>query len=111
MCNPHLGVSASPVAADHLHAGMVVEPTGQHLGGSVGEQVHHLVPLQIDQDRPIRASAFLGPIVHPEDLRGGSARQGYGPHEAEQTHPAGGQPEQGGQAGAGIAAQRESDRG
>ena len=55
---------------------MAAQPLGQGAGVAIGEEGHRVVPLQIDEDRPIRLPFPIGPIIHPEDGGGGMHRQG-----------------------------------
>ena len=64
------------IAGNDLDPRMSLEPLGEGAGVAIGEEGHGVVPLQIDEDRPIRLPFPIRPIIHPEDGGGGMHRQG-----------------------------------
>src|SRR5260221_442952 len=60
------GVVSAPVATNNLDAWMRFEPTRQGLCRAVGEQIHWLVALQVDQDRAVAPPTAKGEIIHPQ---------------------------------------------
>lgn len=60
-----VGVDAGPVAGDHRHAGIGLQPRRQALGAAVGQQVDHPVALEVDQHRPVPVAATPSPIRQP----------------------------------------------
>ena len=65
-----LGVGAGAIARDDLHSGVIPQPGREGLGLSIRQQVHHLVPLEVDQDRPVAMTAAPSPIVDAQHARG-----------------------------------------
>src|SRR5712691_7669705 len=63
------GVRAISVAADDLRARMFGQPTNQRISGRVLEQVDHLVPTTIDENRAVTAPAPKREFIHPKDPR------------------------------------------
>jgi hypothetical protein len=59
-----LGVRPAPVTADDLHFWMLVQPRRQDLRRAIGQQVDHLLRLQVHQDGSIRPPAPVRPVIH-----------------------------------------------
>jgi hypothetical protein len=76
------------IAGNDLHPRMDAQPLGQGAGVAIGEERHGVVPLHIDEDRPIRLPFPIGPIIHPEDGGGGMHRQGESAHQTQEGIPA-----------------------
>ena len=47
------GILRRPVAADHLHAWMLLEPLGKGVSRALRKQIDWLMLLKIDQDGPV----------------------------------------------------------
>lgn len=78
-----IGVRLRPITGDDLHAGMLLEPVGQGLGGAIGEERHRPVALQINQDCAIGLAFPHGEIVDAED-RGTDEGRDWEPAEHAQ---------------------------
>jgi len=76
------GVLGRAVAGDGPDPAMAPEPVGQRRGAPVRQQVDHAMPLQVDEDGPVRSS---GPCGGPSRRRrareepGVAAKAGGGP--------------------------------
>jgi hypothetical protein len=53
--SPTFGVRAGTIAHDDLDAGVAPEPVGEHVGGSIVEQIDWSVRLEIDEQRAVAA--------------------------------------------------------
>ena len=60
-----LSIRARPIPGDHLHPGMLPQPLGHGVGRAIGEEIHGLAALQINEHRAIRVAFPQGEIVHP----------------------------------------------
>jgi hypothetical protein len=63
-----LGIEATPIAADDLTRGMRLEPRRDRGGRAFGEQIHHLVALEITANGPDAPAPPPGPFIkadHP----------------------------------------------
>jgi hypothetical protein len=67
-----LGIETSAIAADDLDLRMPLEPLGRGSGHAIGQQLHHLTTLQVDDDRP-EIRAFPGsPFIDAGDTDQGT---------------------------------------
>jgi len=64
-----LGILPSPISTDNLTPWMLDQPVLHRLGRAVREELHHLVPLEIDHDRPIGSTLAEGEVVDGKDSR------------------------------------------
>ena len=64
-----IGVSTSAIACDHLYTRMLTKPRGERLGLPVREQIHDLVPLEVDKDGAVVVATSPGPVIHAKHLR------------------------------------------
>ena len=64
-----IGVGAGPIADDDLDRWMVLEPRGQGLGRTVGQQVDAAPALEITEDRAVALAFAPGPVIDAEDTR------------------------------------------
>src|SRR4051794_31222742 len=64
-----LGVGAGPIAHDDLDRRMVLEPRGQGLGRTVGQQVDPAPALEVTEDRAVAPAFAPGPVIDAEDTR------------------------------------------
>jgi len=64
-----LPVDPGAVARRHLDPGMPLQPSRQAFLGTLGQEVHHLVPFQIHQDRAVGVALPEGEVVHAQDDR------------------------------------------
>ena len=104
-----VGVDVGPIAGDHLHAGVVAQPSGEGAGVAVGQQIHDLAALEVDQDRAVAAALAPRPLVHPEHARRrrlGACRR-FG--EPQERVGAGGHRETRREPGSRLAAKGEGD--
>ena len=100
-----LGVDAAAVARRHLGAGVPAQPPRQARRRPLGQEVHDLVALQVDQHRAVAVAPLPGPLVDPQHPR---RRAGGGHHlaqHAEQGVGADRQPQAVRQPGARLAAE------
>ena len=77
-----------PIAGNDLDPRMAAQPLGQGAGVAIGKERHGVVPLHIDEDRPLRLPFPIGPIIHPEDSGGDMYRQGQSAHHTQEGVPA-----------------------
>ncbi len=59
------GVVAPAVAADDLNTGVRFEPARKRASAAVGEEIHRMVPLQVNEDRAIPTPQAEGEIMFP----------------------------------------------
>jgi hypothetical protein len=71
-----VGVSSAPITAQDLDARMLLEPGGQCLASSIGEEIHPAAALQINQDRAIGTTTAKGEVIDTEHT--GRTRGGKG---------------------------------
>jgi hypothetical protein len=81
-------VGVRPIAGDDLDPRMGPQPWGQSAGVAIGQERHGVMPLHSDADRPVRRPLPRRPIIHPEDGRGGTHRQGEPAHHTPEGVPA-----------------------
>jgi hypothetical protein len=99
---------------ERSRAAVTLQPCDEALLGAFGQQVHHLVSLEVHQDRSVTGPATEGEVVDAEDLhfpragRGSGWGGAFGP--PEQGVAAGEQPQLGREPGPGPAAQFQHDR-
>jgi len=103
------GVSAAPVPADHLDAGMGVQPVREGLRFPIRQHADEAVAVHVHQNGGIRVTLALGDIIHPEhgDLPGLRIRQR--PDQQDQGEPGHDHPGRRGQPGTRAAGQRQRD--
>lgn len=77
-----------PIAGNDLDPRMDAQPLGQGAGVAIGKERHGVVPLHIDEERPLRLPFPIGPIIHPEDSGGDMYRQGQSAHHTQEGVPA-----------------------
>jgi hypothetical protein len=58
-----VGIHSATIAADNLHARMLVQPLRNTLCRTLWQQVNRLMGLQIDHNRRITLAFAFGPIV------------------------------------------------
>ena len=61
-------IEGTPIATDHRHGRMLGEPVGDKVRRALGQEVKHLVILQVDQDGAIALPASPGPLIDPQHL-------------------------------------------
>ena len=76
-------ICASPVAGDDLDAGMVLEPGGECTHLAIGQQIHDVVRLQVDEYSLVSLPAPPGPIIHPENTWNLELRDSFRSHDAQ----------------------------
>ncbi len=106
-----LGVGAGPVVGEDLHARVRPQPGGQRLCRPVGQQVHHRVLLEVDQDRPVAVAAPPSPIIDRHHPRGRRGRRiaASGARRAQQRVRAHGHRQAGSEPCTGLAAHGQGD--
>ena len=67
-CSAHspFGVAARAIPRDDLNAGPFHQPSRQRIGGSIGKQVQHAVPLQVNDDRAVCVPLAHGPVINAD---------------------------------------------
>ena len=75
-CPEHrpFGIKTATISRDRHDFGMVPEPFGEALGGSIREEVHDAVQVQIDQNRSIVLTFAPSPIIDTQVANGGAWR-------------------------------------
>ena len=71
-----VSVEGTPIPTAERHRGMLGQPGGQALGRALGQQVEHLMVLQIHEDGPIALPTPPRPFIHTKDPRRASSRCG-----------------------------------
>jgi len=72
--NP-LGVEATPIAADDLDTGMRLQPRRNGWDRAIGEQINHVMALEITDNGPKTSPSPPGPFIepnHPWGRKGGN---------------------------------------
>jgi hypothetical protein len=67
------GGQPTPITADDLNAGMRLQPLRDGGGRALGEQINHVMTLEIADNRPKASPAPPAPFIkpnHPWDRRG-----------------------------------------
>lgn len=59
--------ASAAIAAHHANAGIPLEPGGEGVRLAIGQQIKHMVPFEVDQDRAVATSAQEAPIVDAHD--------------------------------------------
>jgi hypothetical protein len=65
-----LGIGTSAVAAEDLHAGVLVQPGGDGLGVAVRQEIDGAVALPIDEDGAVCLAFAEREVIEAEDARG-----------------------------------------
>lgn len=78
------GVTAGPVAADHLHAGMLTQPGGEDLAGAAVQDIDGPVGGRVDEDRGVGLAAPFGEVVHAQDRDRADLGVGQCPDQPDQ---------------------------
>ena len=60
---PPVRIGSGPVARDHFHAGVPVQPGRQGFGLAIRQQVHDGVALEVHQHRSVAVTTTPGPVV------------------------------------------------
>jgi hypothetical protein len=78
-----LAVDVRAVAGGGLYPRVPLQPSGEALLRPFGQQVHHPVPLEVYQDRPVTGPATEGEVVDAKDphLIGSKGSGAFGPRE------------------------------
>jgi hypothetical protein len=93
-----IGVAAGPVSADHLHAGMQTEPTGEVVGFPAQEHVDRAMLVgQVDQHRAVLVAAAQCELIDAQDRHRADRWIGQGADHPQQRRPAHTHPQLGGQ--------------
>jgi hypothetical protein len=80
--NP-FGVEPTTIAADNLDTGVRLQPLRDRWGRAIGEQINHVMALEITDNRPKASPSPPGPFIesnHPWGRKGG---QGHAVDEAQ----------------------------
>lgn len=80
--NP-FGVQPTPIPADDLNAGMRLQPLRSGQGRALGEQIQHVMALEITDDRPKASPSPPSPLVKPDHPRGRQAWKGRPLHQTQ----------------------------
>jgi len=64
-----LGILPAAIPAHDLDTRMLLSPGRNRVSGAVGQEIHHPVPLEIHDDRPIGPALPEGKVVHGENRR------------------------------------------
>lgn len=70
-----LGIGRRAIPAHDLYAGMGTQPGGQGLGLAVGQHVHALIRLDVDQDRGVGVALTQREVVYAQYPWCGGERQ------------------------------------
>jgi hypothetical protein len=62
-------------------AGVVAQPAGNGVGGSIGQQVKDTTTFQVDEDRAIGPPLAQRPVIHTDDAWRFNGRQGQCPDD------------------------------
>lgn len=81
-------VGRGPVATDDLGAWMLAQPSGEGLGGTVGQNIHDSTGLHVNEDGSVGAAPAEGELVDAEHARG-SFRHRRRNQELQQSRPSG----------------------
>ena len=73
--NP-LGLETTAIAADDLGTGVRLQPLRDRGGRALGQQIHHLMALEITDNRPEASPSPPGPFVEPDHPGGHRERVG-----------------------------------
>ena len=84
-----LGIAATAVPADDLHARVGVQPGAEGLSGPLGEHLDGPVGVDIDQHRPVDMPFAQREVIDAEHQRSPAARVGCGADQPQQRGPAG----------------------
>jgi hypothetical protein len=76
-------VFAGAIPADHLHAGMPLEPLTTSVSAAIRKQINRSMRLQINEDRAIGAPSLKRKIIHAAHARRGE-RDGASPFRPAQ---------------------------
>lgn len=109
-----LGIGARPIARRDPDAGMPLQPSGQRVGATIGQEVHDTPPLEVAHDRSPPMAAPPCPVVDPNDAELVAGTSMFGDavrasDEAQEGVAARRQPKPRGQSGARGAAQGEAE--
>jgi hypothetical protein len=99
-----IGIRSCTVAADDGDLGVLLEPSFDGCGGSIRQQVDHLMGFKIDDHRPLAVPFAPGPVVDANDLWGRRCRCGRAARQAKERVRTGGHAGACGSAGASFAA-------
>jgi hypothetical protein len=83
-----IGVGASPIATENLHARMILQPGGERLAGPFRQQIDDGMPFLVKQDGAVGPTALPGPVVHSQDAGRCFLGQRQRAHEPQERHPA-----------------------
>jgi hypothetical protein len=64
-----IGIGASTITSDDLNAGPITQPRGDGRSLAIGQEINHLVRLEVDQHRAVATTASPCPIIDAEDTR------------------------------------------
>jgi hypothetical protein len=82
------GVAAGPVAADHLHTGMLGKPVSEGVGFTIGQQIDRSVAVHVYQHRAVDVTASQREVVDAEHGDGTDLWVGAGSEQPQQRGPA-----------------------
>jgi hypothetical protein len=71
-----LGIEATPIAADDLDSGMCLQPLRDGRGRALGEQINHLVALEITDNGAEASAPPPGPFIKPNHPWGRKSWEG-----------------------------------
>ena len=60
-----IGISASPITRDDLHARTFAQPGGHRCGFPIGQEIDDFVRLEIHHHRAVAAAPLPSPVVDP----------------------------------------------
>jgi hypothetical protein len=105
--NP-FGVQSTPIPADDLDAGIRLQPLRNGQGRALGEQIKHLMALEITDDRPKAPASPPGPLVEPDHAWGRNRGKGGTMDETHHRPVTSGDAQRMREPGAGTAAHRQA---
>ena len=86
-----VGIGASPITGDDLHARMPAQPRGDGCGLPIGQEIDEGVRLEIHHHRAVAVPRLQAPVVDAQNPRGrsGCLTERMGQRQTDQRVPAG----------------------
>ncbi len=77
-------IGSGPIPGDHADARMGLEPEGEGLSLTIGQEGERPPPFEIDQHGPIGLALAIRPIVDTEDVGSGNTWEGQMTQQAQE---------------------------
>jgi hypothetical protein len=78
------------ITTDHFHARVLYEPSGKSFGSSIWEEIDDAMSLQITQECPVALGTTPGPVIDPQQARGGNRSEVHVPDQPQERIRTGG---------------------